>query len=173
MWSTLRDAKGRCKNRRLEAHRNKQALFSGERSYEISSKVRKRTNFQFLIFKVRFKDRWKEKPITNDAECSSSKSNKKIFYYQSEFSEFHEKESVNKDLMMVNGTTRRETKFIMDCPGVDQGKIEIRKFGWKKLLSRFVYFSEKKANFISENQSVKASNHRSSCKPWKQQFFDF
>jgi hypothetical protein len=45
---------------------------------------------------------------------------------------------------MINIITRREMKFVMDNPDLSQGNIAIRKIGWEKMLSRFIFFSRNK-----------------------------
>jgi hypothetical protein len=49
------------------------------RSYEISKKSSKKNEFQFLIFKVRLKYKWKEKVLFKDIKYLNSRAKERNF----------------------------------------------------------------------------------------------
>jgi hypothetical protein len=65
-------------------------LFSGERSFEISKKIRKRTNFEILIFKIRFKFKKRRRRFTEETKYLDSKvrdrnQNSEVIFFKKSF----------------------------------------------------------------------------------------
>jgi hypothetical protein len=120
-------------------------LFSGERSYEISKKVRKRTEFQFLFFKIRFKHKWKKKPIDDDVRKLLSSLNEKSFYFQVKFLKSQEREVVDEKSTSMKETIDGKMKVSKGGLNLCREKIIIRKSSWKNMIDKFVLFLSAKS----------------------------
>jgi hypothetical protein len=140
MWSSLREAKVRCKNRWSEAHTNKQALFRGERSFEISKKVRKRTKIRILFFKVRFKLKWRKKEKDTDEYCATLKLEKRKVYFKIKIHKLQKRESIETNLMVVDGSKWCKSKLQKENLEKNRGEIATQDFFWEKSIEAFTYF---------------------------------
>jgi hypothetical protein len=132
MWSTLLDLKVHCKNRRSEAHTNKQAVFSGARLYEISKKVGKRTKIRILFLKVRFRLKLKEKKHNTDDSDAHLKLEKEKVYLEVKISKLHEGEAIGMELMVANSSKRDETEFQKENLEENREEVVAQDFFWKK-----------------------------------------
>jgi hypothetical protein len=88
-----------------EAHMNTIQMISGERSYQISKKIRKKSNFEFLIMKMGFKYKRRKKLKPNLLGYLLTKIKIENVYSEAYFFEFSKKfnSGYSKNMLMMLG----------------------------------------------------------------------